>query len=428
MLQIELTIFFVLGYLAIIFEKFLHVNKAAVALVMAVICWLLYFAGNNEVHISSASMAEQISDVAQIIFFLIGVMVIVELIDSHHGFKIISDMLYSSSKRRMLWFLVGVSFFMSAILDNLTTMIVMTSLLRKMVPNLKDRWFLGSIIVISVNAGGAWTPIGDVTTTMLWINDRITTFATISLLFLPSLVCVLVSGIIATFLIRGEHEQQENLLVIQPMEPGAKRVLLMGLASLVMIPVWKGLLGLPPFMGALIGLGLLWLITDIMHFRYGEERWHLRVAHILTKIDTSGILFFLGILLAIDALATAGLLRSLANHLEAVVPNQNWVAILIGLISSVVDNVPLVAATMGMYDLHTFPVDSMLWQLIAYSAGTGGSIFIIGSAAGVAFMGMEKVDFIWYAKNIAWIALIGFFAGILVFMWTYPVIAPLVLR
>lgn len=424
MVQIELIIFFVLGYLAIIFEKFLHVNKAAIALIMAVICWLLYFAGQNGMEISTTLMAEQISDVAQIIFFLIGAMVIVELIDSHHGFKLISEMLFSSSKRKMLWFLIGVSFFMSAVLDNLTTMIVMTSLLRKMVHNQKDRWFLGSIVVIAVNAGGAWTPIGDVTTTMLWINERITTFSTIKILFLPSLVCVLVSGLIATFMIKGEHKQRENFLVIQPMEPGAKRVLIMGIASLIMIPVWKGLLGLPPFMGALIGLGFLWLITDVMHYRYGEKRWHLRVAHILTKIDTSGILFFLGILLAVDALATANVLRSLANTLQTIVPDQNWVAVLIGLISSVVDNVPLVAATIGMYDLQTFPQDSMLWQLIAYSAGTGGSIFIIGSAAGVAFMGMEKVDFLWFAKRISWIALIGFFSGILVFFLTYPFLAP----
>lgn len=426
MLQIELLIFFVFGYLAIIFEKFLHVNKAAIALVMAVICWLLYFA-QKETPISAHLMAEQISDVAQIVFFLIGVMVIVELIDSHHGFKIISDMLYSSSKRKMLWFLIGVSFFMSAVLDNLTTMIVMTSLLRKMVPDRKDRWFLGSIVVIAVNAGGAWTPIGDVTTTMLWINERISTFSTVKILFLPSLVCVLVAGAVATFLIKGEHAHHEGVLALKPMEPGAKRVLFMGFASLIMIPVWKGVVGLPPFMGALIGLGLLWLITDVMHFRHGEERWHLRVTHILTKIDTSGILFFLGILLAIDALASAGMLRTLADNLQIILPNQNWVAVLIGLISSVIDNVPLVAATIGMYDLQSFPQDTMLWQLIAYTAGTGGSIFIIGSAAGIAFMGIEKVDFLWFAKHVSWIALLGFFAGVVVFFFSYPLFGPKIL-
>jgi len=422
MFQIELIIFFLLGYIAIIFEKSLHVNKAAVALVMAVVCWLVYFAGQGHAEISPHLMSEQISDVAQIIFFLLGAMVIVELIDSHHGFKIITEILYSSSKRRMLWFLIIVSFFMSAALDNLTSMIVMASLLRKMVKKKHDRWFFGSIVVIAVNAGGAWTPIGDVTTTMLWINEKITTFSIIKALFVPSVVSVLVSGLIATFMLKGESEEIEPSLKFMPMEPGAKRVLIMGVASLVMIPIWKITLGLPPFMGALIGLGLLWLVTDMIHFRYGEQRWHLRVVHILTKIDTSGILFFLGILLAINALATAGILQNFAEMLQTYIPNQNYVAILIGLFSSVVDNVPLVAATMGMYDMTTYPQNSPLWQLIAYAAGTGGSILLIGSAAGVAFMGIEKVDFVWYFKHISWIALIGYFAGIATYMLFNPVL------
>lgn len=422
MLSIELGIFFAVGYLAIIFERFLHINKAAIALIMAVICWLLYFAGSTEL-ISRAEMAEQISDVAQIIFFLLAAMVIVELIDSHHGFKLITDMLYTSSMRRMLWFLIGISFFMSAALDNLTSMIVMASLLKKMVKDPKDRWMLGSIVVIAVNAGGAWTPIGDVTTTMLWINDKITTWETIRSLFLPSVVNVLVSGLIATFIIKGSNAPSQSTFAM-PMQPGARRVLCMGVASLVMIPVWKATLGLPPFMGALIGLGALWLITDVIHYRYGEQRWHLRVTHVLTKIDTSGVLFFLGILLAINALAAAGILKDFAMALQHVAPNQNWVAVIIGLISSVVDNVPLVAATMGMYDMQTYPIDSSLWQLIAYAAGTGGSILIIGSAAGVAFMGIEKVDFIWYLKKISWIALAGYFAGIFTYFLLHPLLYP----
>ncbi len=419
MLHLELLIFFSLGYLAIIFENFLHVNKAAVALVMGVVCWILYFA-DTQTGISTGMMAEHVSDVAQIIFFLLAAMIIVELIDSHHGFKLITDILYTSSKRRMLWFLIGVSFFMSASLDNLTSMIVMASLLKKMVKNPKDRWMLGSIIVIAVNAGGAWTPIGDVTTTMLWINDKITTWQTIKVLFIPSVVCCAVSGLIATFLIKGDNEPVQSTFTLQ-MQPGARRVLFMGIAALLMIPIWKAALGLPPFMGALIGLGILWLVTDIIHFRYGEGRWHLRVVHVLTKIDTSGILFFLGILLAIDALATAGILQELAVYLQQTLPNQNYVAVLIGLISSVVDNVPLVAATMGMYDMQVYPIDSQLWQLIAYAAGTGGSILIIGSAAGVAFMGIEKVDFIWYMKKIAWIALVGYIAGLIAFFLLSPI-------
>lgn len=416
MLNIELVIFFSLGYLAIIFEKFLHVNKAAVALVMGVICWLLFFGAHESSAISAANMAEQISEVAQIVFFLLAAMVIVELIDSHHGFKIFTEIIYTSSKRRMLWFLIAISFFMSAILDNLTTMIVMISLLRKMIPDKEDRWFFGAIVVIAVNAGGAWTPIGDVTTTMLWINEKITTLAVIKALFLPSIVSVIVAGLIATFLIKGNNKREDSSFIVLPMEPGAKRVLIMGGASLIMIPIWKGTLGLPPFMGALIGLGILWLITDIIHYRYGEERWHLRVVHILTKIDASAILFFLGILLAINALTTAGLLQILANQLHAWVPNQSYIALIIGLISSVIDNVPLVAAAMGMYDMQSYPTDSSLWQMIAYAAGTGGSILIIGSAAGVAFMGIEKVDFLWYFRKISWIALISYLTGFGVYL------------
>ena len=411
MLYIELAIFFVLGYLAIIFEKFIHVNKAAIALVMAVISWVIYFAVTHGQAVSVTLFSEQISDVAQVIFFLLAAMVIVELIDSHGGFKLITDIIYTSSKRRMLWFLIILSFFMSAVLDNLTAMIVMVSLLRKLIPNKHDRWFFGSIIVITVNAGGAWTPIGDVTTTLLWINDKISTWAVMKTLFIPSVVNVAVTGLIATFMIKGKHAQETKLSHL-PMAPGAKRVLILGVLALVAIPMWKAALGLPPFMGALLGLGLLWLITDVIHFRYGEERWHLRVPSILSKIDTSGILFFLGILLAIDALAAAGMLKDFAEILGNWLPSESYVAVTLGLISSVIDNVPLVAATMGMYDPSTYPMNDHLWQLIAYAAGTGGSILIIGSAAGVAFMGLEKVDFLWYLKKVALLALAGYFAGV----------------
>jgi NhaD family Na+/H+ antiporter len=410
MVILVLITFFSLGYLAIIFENFLHVNKAAVALAMGAICWLIYFT-KTPLGFSGEHFAEKISDVAQIIFFLLAAMVIVELIDSHHGFKLFTDMIYTSSKRKMLWFLIVLSFFMSAVLDNLTAMIVITSLLKKLIVDRTERWLIGSILVITVNAGGAWTPIGDVTTTLLWINNKITTWEIIKALFLPSVMCAVVAGAIAMLFIKGETKDIPTKLHM-PMEPGAKRVFFMGVGSLIMIPVWKALFALPPFMGALIGLGLLWLITDVIHFRHGEKRWHLRVVHILTKIDNSGILFFLGILLAINALEMAGILRDFAVWLQNSIPNQNWIAIIIGLISSVIDNVPLVAATIGMYDMSQHPPDSPLWQMIAYAAGTGGSILIIGSAAGVAFMGMEKVDFLWYLRHIAWIAFLGYFAGI----------------
>ncbi len=416
LLYLEMIIVFALGYLVIIFEKFVGLNKAGIALIMGVVLWGLYFGSLQPGHIPMDAIQEQITDVAQIVFFLLAAMAIVELIDSHHGFKLITDILYTSSKKKMLWFLLIISFFMSSILDNLTSMIVMISLVRKLVPVKEERWLLGSLIVISVNAGGAWTPIGDVTTTMLWISDRITTGNVILTLFLPSLVNMGVSGLIGSFLLKEEAKGAKTIISHKPLEPGAKRVFFMGVTALVMIPILKALLNLPPFMGALIGLGFMWLITDLIHFRYGEKRAHLRVPHVLGKIDTPGVLFFLGILLAISALTLSGMLGDFARLLEKAVPNHDIIAILIGLFSSIIDNVPLVAATIGMYDLNTFPVDSSLWMLIAYAAGTGGSILIIGSAAGVAFMGLEGVDFIWYTKRISLIALVGYFAGVGVYL------------
>jgi NhaD family Na+/H+ antiporter len=419
---IGLIILFTLGYAGIIFEKIINQNKAATAILMASLCWLLFFVGHGGSKEAFNVLKEQSADIAQIIFFLLAVMAIVELIDSHHGFKMVTDRMYAPSKKRMFWYVMLVSFFMSSILDNLTSMIVMISLLRKMVPSREERWFFGSAVVISVNAGGAWTPIGDVTTTMLWINERITTWQTIKNLFLPSIVCALVAGLICSFYIKGKsHPMGESYT--KKMEPGAKLVLFIGVAALLLIPVWKALFNLPPFMGALIGLGVLWVITDFLHYKFHEKRLHLRVPAILSKIDVSGILFFLGILFAVSSLTAAGILKDFALFLERIFPNENIVAILIGLISSVIDNVPLVAATFGMYDLAQFPTDSTLWQLIAYAAGTGGSILIIGSAAGVAFMGLEHVTFFWYLKKIAWIALISYFAGILVYYVTIPFLA-----
>ncbi|MBS0623435.1 MAG: sodium:proton antiporter NhaD [Verrucomicrobia bacterium] len=413
MLNTILIIFFILGYLAIIFEKFLHVNKAALALVMAVGCWLLYFGQRST---DANLFTKQVSDVAQIIFFLLSAMIIVEIIDSHHGFKTLTDFIYTSSKRLTMWLLVFLSFFMSAVLDNLTTMIVMASLLKKLVPEEKDRWLIGSMMVISVNAGGAWSPIGDVTTTMLWIQHRLTTLEMVKWLFVPSLIHVLVSGCILSLFLRGEHQKRECHLLHRPMEPGARYVFWLGLGSLILIPVWKGVLNVPPFMGALIGLGLMWLLTDVMHVRYGQERWHLRVSHALNKIDFSGIFFFLGILFAIDALAAAGILKHIADFMKDSLGSEYLLATVIGLLSAVIDNVPLVAAVLGMYSLQDFPTNSTLWQLTAYAAGTGGSILIIGSAAGVVWMGMEKIDFLWYFKRISWIACLGYFAGIGIYL------------
>ncbi len=417
MLYFELTTFFIIGYLAIVFEKFLRVNKAAIALIMGALLWGIYFADRHGIELPPGIFDEQVSNTSQVIFFLLSAMVIVELIDSHKGFKFITDFIYTPSKKKLFWILIFLSFFMSAVLDNLTAMIVMLSFIRKLIPSKEERWLIGSVLVIAVNAGGAWTPIGDVTTTMLWIADKISTLEIMKSLFIPSIVNVVVAGILTSFFIKGKQEEPPP--PPEPVEPGAKNVLFLGVLSLILVPVWKALLDIPPFMSALLGLGLLWLITDLIHFRHGKERWHLRVPHILSKVEIPSIMFFLGILLAVDALAISGLLKDFARVLGTWVTSDFYLAGILGLISSVIDNVPLVAATIGMYDPSQFPMDAKLWQLIAYAAGTGGSILIIGSAAGVAFMGIEKVDFLWFLKRITPIALAGYIAGLIsyYFLW-----------
>lgn len=412
---------FILGYLAIIFEYQIKINKTASALLMATTAWaILFLYSGKTVDESADFLGEHLSSVSQIILFLLGAMTIVELIDSHKGFKIVTDAINTRSKKKMLWMIGIIAFFLSSILDNLTTTIVMVSLLRKLISDVKERWVLGSIVVIAANAGGAWTPIGDVTTTMLWIGGEITTWPVMKALFFPSLVSLIVALLFFGLQMKGNYSQ----LVKQheeAFEPGASTVLYCGVAALVAVPIFKAATGLPPFMGMLVGVGLLWLITDLMHHRH-DSRAHLRIPFILTKVDTAGVLFFLGILLSINALESAGLLRTLALFLGEHIKSLPLIATSIGLISAVVDNVPLVAAAMGMYDIQTYPVDSNLWQMIAYCAGTGGSILIIGSAAGVALMGLEKVDFLWYLRKISLIALIGYLAGIGLFVLMKDVI------
>lgn len=401
---------FVLGYFAIILERFVKVNKTAIALVIAVGCWMIYFLATLvPLSESLKKLEHHVSDVAQIIFFLMGSMALVELIDSHRGFKKITGLVHTSSKRKMLWIIGAATFFLSSILDNLTTTILMVTLLRKIIPEAKDRFLLCCVVVIAANAGGAWTPIGDVTTTMLWINGQISSLQVMKSLFLPSLISLVVPLLIYSFTQKGRYGQIKVETGRQ--EPGANLVLCVGMGALIFVPVFKAWTGLPPFMGVLIGLAVLWALTDLLHFKH-EQRQHLRIPYILTRIDTSGILFFLGILLCIDALEIAGILKNIAVWLDATVKSQTMIAALIGLISALIDNVPLVAATMGMYPLQNYPMDSSFWQLIAYAAGTGGSILIIGSSAGVALMGMEKIDFISYFKKAALPALIGYFAGL----------------
>ena len=409
-----MILFFVMGYLSIAFESVIKVNKTAIALLMAVLCWAAYFVGlQPDLTLSVKALNFHLADESQIVFFLLGAMTLVELVDAHEGFHLVSEFMRTHSKRKMLWISGFIAFFLSAIIDNLTSTIVMVSIIRKLVTKREDRLFLGATVVVAANAGGAWTPIGDVTTTMLWIQGRLSTAPLMMWLFLPSVACLVVSVLFHTFRMKGEFETQSNQTIKSV--PFGNKVLVLGFLALIMVPVLKALTGLPPFMGMLIGVGVLWLVTDLAHHKY-ENRTHLRVPHILSKIDNPGVLFFLGILLAVDALESSGILTAIAKWLEVNIGNTTIVATAIGLFSAIVDNVPLVAGTLGMYSLEQFPMDSKLWQLIAYCAGTGGSILIIGSAAGIAFMGLEKVDFLWYFRRISLSALFGYFAGILVYM------------
>ncbi|MGB7978595.1 MAG: sodium:proton antiporter NhaD [Chlamydiales bacterium] len=398
---------FIVGYLAIIFEHKINVNKTASALLMAVLTWMFLFFYAPNLH----ALGEKVNDISQIIFFLLGAMTLVEVIDVHKGFKVITDLIHTNSKRKMLWIMGLTTFFLSAVLDNLTTTIVMISLLRKLVPDAKDRLLLGATVVIAANAGGAWTPIGDVTTTMLWINGNITSLNVMKILLFPSLIALVSALILLGWRLKGEYPHATARAHDEEIEPGARIVFFCGIGALIFVPIFKALTGLPPFMGILLSLGALWLITDVMHAPH-ETREHLRLPQILTRIDTSGVLFFLGILLCISSLDVAGILNQLAHFLDATIGNLSIIATLIGLISAIIDNVPLVAAGMGMYDLQTHPQDSYLWQMLAYCAGTGGSILIIGSAAGVAFMGLEKVDFLWYLKKVSLIALASYLVGV----------------
>lgn len=409
--NILIIVTFVVGYFFITIEHHTKVNKTSVALMMAILCWIFQFANQMQTHESNLSyLHEHLSSISQVVFFLLGALTIVEVISAHKGFRIISDCIKIRNKSNLLWFIGFISFFLSAILDNLTTTIIMITLLRKMIPEGKDRLMLGGGVVIAANAGGAWTPIGDVTTTMLWIGGQLSTLEIMRTLFLPSVFCALAALFAMSLFLKGDFVlSSENLK--ENGEPYSRTIFWLGIGCLVFVPVFKVTTGLPPFMGIIFGLAFMWLFTDIVHSRY-YERKHLLIPNIMTKIDVSGVLFFLGILLCIDALRTAGLLDSLSLWMSEKIGNTHIIAVVIGLASAIVDNVPLVAAAMGMYDLSTFPIDSDFWNLIAYCAGTGGSILVIGSAAGVAFMGLEKVDFFWYFRRVGIPAAIGYFTGI----------------
>jgi Na+/H+ antiporter NhaD/arsenite permease-like protein len=408
-----ISILFIAGYMAIAFEHPLRINKAASAILTGVICWSVYALSANGGEVVSEKLLHHLSGISGILFFLLGAMVIVELVDAHDGFEIITDRIQTTSKRKLIWITGIITFFLSAVLDNLTTTIVMVSLLRKIVPSQKERLVFASLVVIAANAGGAWSPIGDVTTTMLWIGGQITTVNIIIKSFLASLVCLAVPAFVTTLRLKGPLEQTERKKE-NHQTPGyeKKAVFFLGVGSLLFVPVFKTVTHLPPFMGILFGLGLMWVVTEIIHSEKDEQdRGLLTVAHALRKIDATSVLFFLGILLAVSALETTGILQSIAATLEKSIGNIVIITLIIGLLSAVVDNVPLVAATQGMYSLEQFPTNHYFWEFLAYCAGTGGSILIIGSAAGVAAMGMEKIHFFWYMKKIGWLALLGYLAG-----------------
>lgn len=425
-----IALIFVIGYLAIALEHPLRINKAASALVTGVLIWMMIMVGQHELfpggdhggHSAiTAHLLESLGEIASILFFLMGAMTIVELIDAHEGFRVITDRIKGTNKVSLMWMLSIITFFLSAALDNMTTAIVVCALLRKLIRDKHDLWTFAGMVIVAANAGGAWSPIGDVTTIMLWIGGQLTAGNIIVRLFLPSLVCLVLPLIWFTFTFKGTIQRPE---LVTDTNVGHKVVssrqqmfvLVMGLIALLGVPVFKTYTHLPPYMGILLGLGLMWIVTELMHKNTVEaDKDYLMVTSALRRIDVSSILFFLGILTAVAGLQVAGHLTDASKLLDENFGSIYAVNTVIGLLSSIVDNVPLVAAAMGMYPMTQFHVDHPFWELLAFCAGTGGSILIIGSAAGVAAMGILGIDFIWYLRRMAFPAALGYFGGIAVF-------------
>jgi Na+/H+ antiporter NhaD/arsenite permease-like protein len=423
MLLIAIVTIFVIAYAAIALEHPIKINKSASALVGAGLLWTVYAMLSGDYALIDKQLNESVSSTAQIVFFLIGAMTIVEVIDAHNGFEVITSLIRTKKQATLMWLVGFVTFFLSAILDNLTTTIVMISLMRKLLASPSDRLFFAAMIVIAANAGGAWSAIGDVTTTMLWIGGQITPVAIIKGVFLASLVNLVAPLFVVSAMLRGrevvvprapEHELSRTNTFERNL------VFFLGLGILVLVPAFKTVTHLPPFMGILFGLGILWMVGELIHRdKEEEQKKRLTLVHALTRIDMSSIVFFIGILLAVAALEHTGALALLAKWLDASVGRQDAIVVLLGLLSAIVDNVPLVAASMGMYSLTQYPPDSFLWEFIAYCAGTGGSILIIGSAAGVAAMGLEKIHFFWYVRRISGLALLGYFGGAAAYIVQY---------
>jgi len=451
-----MIVIFVLGYAAIALEHNIKIDKAASALITGTLCWTVYVLGAEGIvnfeaiphfitemffeekniseptemvthYVTEFQILEHLGEIASILFFLLGAMTIVELIDAHEGFSVITDRIRTTSKRKLMWIICILTFFFSAALDNLTTSIVMVSLLKKLIDNQQDRWFFAGMVVVSANAGGAWSPIGDVTTTMLWIGSQITAAAVIVKLIIPSLVCVIVPLLVLTPRLKGNVKRPlraEGLEHYTNPTTSKERntIFVVGVLGLLFVPVFKTYTHLPPFMGMMLSLGVLWMVTEIMHRSKNREvKSKLSVIGVLRKVDTASVLFFLGILLAVASLQSAGQLNQLAGMLDEGIGTSEAsgiysIGVIIGFLSAIVDNVPLVAASMGMYEISPeigtfFSQDGLFWEFLAYCAGTGGSALIIGSAAGVAVMGLESISFGWYLKKISLLAIVGYLAG-----------------
>ena len=455
---ILMLIIFVLGYIAIAMEHPLKVDKAASAIILGVVLWVVFVFAREDIlslvnnagefisfsfseylrahnilkptsgdmlaFIAQYSIMEHLAEISTILFFLLGAMTIVETVDQHQGFNLITDKIKTTNKVKLLWIVSILTFFMSSALDNLTTTILMVALIRKLIDDKQTRWFFASMVVLAANAGGAWSPIGDVTTIMLWIGGQITAVNIIKMVFLASSFSLLIPLIILSFSMNGN--------IIRPVLPQnelkefttsfeRKLILIMGISGLLFVPVFKTITHLPPYLGMLFSLGILWITTEVLHRKKAiEDKRKLTVIGVLRKVDIPTIFFFLGILTAVGALESAGHLSLLAGWMDINIGNVYFINLIIGFLSSIVDNVPLVAGAMGMYEVvHVaatgydsfFVADGAFWELLAYCAGTGGSILIIGSAAGVAVMGMEKIDFVWYLKKISLLALIGYLSG-----------------
>ncbi len=425
-----MIIVFILGYAAIAFEHPIKVDKAASALIIGGLGWGLFAFSGIDHHTLTHEIQHHIVDIAEILFFLLGAMTIVELVDAHQGFSIITDKITTNKKVYLMWILSIITFFFSAVLDNLTTSIVMAALLSKLIKDKETLWLFAGIVILAANAGGAWSPIGDVTTIMLWIGGQVSAGNIISSIIIPSIVCAVVPLIYLTFKLKGDIIRPQNNILEEhrdnPTTPFERNLIFyLGVCGLLFVPIFKTITHLPPYVGMILSLGFLWLVTEIIHrSKNHEAKSQLSVIGVLRKVDTPTIFFFLGILLAVASLQSAGQLEIVARYLDTTFNGQTAegiyiINIIIGLLSSIVDNVPLVAGAMGMYPIAEtglYAADGMFWEFLAYCAGTGGSVLIIGSAAGVAVMGILKIDFIWYLKNISFLAFIGYASGAITYI------------